>query len=112
MHRSAPTDVPNNLKTAPLPPAPAVETEGVVSLEGMLRRGKLEYDFGITSVKPIERKSLRKGSIKDSIIREALSEYVELFTKLLADPGDSWLKLRFSVVRLKLNTFLVCCEIL
>ena len=78
----------------------------------MLRRGKLEYDFGITSVKPIERKSLRKGSIKDSIIREALSEYVELFTKLLADPGDSWLKLRFSVVRLKLNTFLVCCEIL
>ena len=93
----------NNLSSVPLPPAPAVKTEGVVSLEDMLKNRSIVCDFG--AISPTQREGLSKSSSR--VLKETLSEMEDLFNKLLQDPGDFWLKLKFSVVRLKLNNIMV-----
>jgi hypothetical protein len=107
-HRSATQfyatkDAPNKLNSIPLPPAPAVKTEGVVSLEDMLKGRGIVYDFG--AISPTRREGLAKDSGR--VLKDTLLEMEDLFDKLLQDPGDFWLKLRFSVVRLKLNNIVV-----
>ena len=81
----------------------------IASVETMLSRKKLEYDFDTTLVKGI---SVTRGSGKDGrgrklVIREAVLNYNKLFEDLCSNPESVGLKLNFTVTRLKSNTLLV-----
>lgn len=82
-----------------------------MDLEVMLSEMKLEYDFDGTSVlaKSVARKLTKgySGRLKESVIREVALEYAELFDSVCKDPENSWLKLKFYVIRFKLDTLLV-----
>lgn len=90
-------------------PALAVGAEEVVSLEAMLSCRELAFDFDITSVK-IEY-STKKGSgrigLSASVLEKALLDYENMFFARGFDSKNTYLKLRFCLARLKLNTFLV-----
>lgn len=86
-YSSAPRYASNNLSPAP---APMIKTEGVVSLEDMLKTGSMVCDFG--AISPTQREGLA-----NRVLKETFSEMTDLFTKLLRDPGDFRLKILFSV---------------
>ena len=77
----------------------------IVSVECMLSHDSLVYDFDITLVKSVAG-DLKEGR-KSVVIRETLLEYSKVFDELSCDPSSVGLKLRFYVMRLKLDTFLV-----
>lgn len=113
----ASTDFSNSVDPVSFPPVPAVpeangtggvvSAGGVVSLEVMLFKGSLEYDFDITLVKNVV--GIFKVRSKESAIQKVLVDYRVLFDQLLTDPdnGNFGLKLNFYVIRLKSSTLLV-----
>lgn len=101
---TAPTDVFTSVDFVSFPPVSAVHSAGdVVSLEAMLFKGKLEYDFDVTLGKAVA------GNLtgRESTLQGHLSDYSKLFDQLLSDPGNCGLKIQFYVMRLKSDTLLV-----
>lgn len=103
---TAPMDVSNNLDFVSFPPVSAVHPAGdVVSIEAMLSKGKLEYDFDVTLGKAVAGNLTGRG--KESTLQGYLSDYSKLFDQLLSDPGNCGLKINFYVMRLKSDTLLI-----
>lgn len=105
-----------NLDPVSFPPALAVpkadrteivpDAEGIVSLEIMLFRRKLEYDFDVASGKDVVG-GQKGGRNSFTAVRKVKLNLKGSFDQLLSDPGNFRLKLRFYVIRLKLGTLLV-----
>lgn len=74
----------------------------ITSLEQMVEKGSLAYDFDTTSVKGIKGINYEKTRIG-----MALKEYSDCFDSLLLNKGDFSLWLRCSVLRMKLNNLLL-----
>lgn len=77
----------------------------ILSVESMLSRGGLTYDFDITLVKSVAG-DLKRGR-RNLVVRETLLSYSKLFDELSCDPSSVGLKIQFYVMRLKLDTLLV-----
>ena len=86
-------------------PVPAVDTEDFVSLEAMLSRRVLVFDFDTAWVNPKPERLTKSGRL--SAVERALLDYESIFRDLLGDSKNTCLRLKFCVARLRLNTYLV-----
>lgn len=84
-------------------PVPVLGIEKIISLEVMLSRRVLVFDFDTALVKT--ERLTKSGRL--SAVGKALLDYEDIFKGLLGDSKNTCLKLKFCLFRLKLNTFLV-----